>query len=126
MGLTAKARRHKRGTFVRSKRPAGFPASLRIRNDRWRVRYATSLKDDDDDDAWGLCDYEKHIIWIDPTHEAIAATLLHECWHAYEHYIDLSGRKETLGEAKETLADQISYFVRDLFRANRGMRWIRS
>lgn len=108
-----------------ARRPKGFPSSVVLRGERWRVRYFHRLHSPPGSSVGrkaqkvlGLAFPQRREIHLDvgyPRHE-IADTLLHEIQHAYlaRHLRP----KAIRGNVEEWLCDRFAEWVRDLAENN--------
>lgn len=90
-----------------------IPRRIKIKDKSWCIKMVKSLKDDDNNEVYGLCDFQKRTIQItkglDKTLEA--HTFLHEFFHAclYELHVDINR------EIEEVIVDGISAIMSETF-----------
>ena len=98
-------------------RPKGFPASLVIVSQRWRVEYRSNLLREEQ--VYGKTIPTKRLILIDSTQdrECMADTLLHEVLHAAMH-TQATGLTD---EAEERVCGTLAPALLSVLRGNQ--RW---
>lgn len=106
----------------KSKAPSGFPTSIRIHDQDWKVKYKKCITKEEF--LLGACDHVEHTIYIDTTQsrETMVNTLLHEIMHVlFRLYPILEEDNE---EVEEKLTLMLTNFVLSVLRSNDNLPWV--
>lgn len=101
----------------KNKTPTGFPTSIRIHDQDWKVKYKKCISKEEF--LLGACDHVEHTIYIDTTQsrECMVNTLLHECMHVlFRLYPVLEEEDE---KTEEGLTLMMTNFMLSFLRSNK-------